>query len=302
MELRDLQYFAAVAAEGHLGRAADRLGLSAPALSKSLRRLERAVQARVVRRTPRGLVVTPEGAALLGHVERLRLSIDDVVREVADLSQGRAGHLRLCTHPALVEDLLAPACEILLREAPKVTLSVSVETTDIAIPGVRRGDFDLALATLPANRAHDLQQTLLFTDRVVVFAAAAHRLAGRKDVRLQDLAGERWVVTSLNTSPGWEWLHRAFEESGLPLSDVAVRTSSLALRDHLVTTAGFLGFMSRRMLKRCGTRLGVVEIPVQALGWSRELGVTFRQDAYLSPVTRRMIAILEARAREIPGD
>ena len=54
MELRDIEYFAVIAEHGHLGRAADALGLSQPALSKSLRRLEQALQVKLVKRTPKG--------------------------------------------------------------------------------------------------------------------------------------------------------------------------------------------------------------------------------------------------------
>ena len=88
MELRDLEYFAAIAEYGHLGRAAEALGLSQPALSKCLRRLEKAVDAKLVMRTPKGVALTSVGAALRTHAKRLSLSLTDVVHEAADLSQG----------------------------------------------------------------------------------------------------------------------------------------------------------------------------------------------------------------------
>ena len=58
MELRDIEYFAVIAEHGHLGRASEALGLSQPALSKSLRRLEEAVEARLFNRTPKGMELT----------------------------------------------------------------------------------------------------------------------------------------------------------------------------------------------------------------------------------------------------
>src|SRR6478609_8832206 len=95
MELRDIEYFAVIAEHGHLGRAADTLGLSQPALSKSLRRLERALQVKLVRRIPKGVELTTEGSVLFLRVRELRLSLQSVVREIADVSQGRVGHLRV---------------------------------------------------------------------------------------------------------------------------------------------------------------------------------------------------------------
>src|SRR5215510_13545130 len=95
MELRDIEYFAVIAEHRHLGRAADALGLTHPALSKSLRRLERATNAKLVQRTARGVDVTAEGHALLAHIRGLRISLADVMREIAALSEGHAGHLRI---------------------------------------------------------------------------------------------------------------------------------------------------------------------------------------------------------------
>ena len=85
MNLRDIEYFAVVSQHGHLGRAAEALGLGQPALSMSLRRLEKSAQAKLVKRTPKGVELTAVGAALLSHVSKLRLARADLAREVADL-------------------------------------------------------------------------------------------------------------------------------------------------------------------------------------------------------------------------
>src|SRR5687767_28790 len=100
MDLRDIEYFAVLAEHGQLVRAAEALGLSQPALSLSLRRLEKSAQAKLVKRTPKGVELTAVGTALLSHVRRLRLARDDLAREVADLAQGRAGNLRIGASPA----------------------------------------------------------------------------------------------------------------------------------------------------------------------------------------------------------
>src|SRR5262245_25112415 len=116
MELRDLEYFAAIAEHRHLGRAAEALNLSTPALSKSLRRLERSMQAKLVARTPKGVDLTPVGIALLGHVKPLRLAMHDVAREAAQLSAGNAGDLRIGASPGFGEYLVPDATAALFRE------------------------------------------------------------------------------------------------------------------------------------------------------------------------------------------
>src|SRR5688572_24164958 len=106
MELRDIEYFAVVAEHGNLGRAAEALGLSHPALSKSLRRLESAVEAKLVTRTPKGVEVTAEGAALLARARGLRLALQDLSREIRDIGSGRGGHVRVGVAPGVDEVLL----------------------------------------------------------------------------------------------------------------------------------------------------------------------------------------------------
>src|SRR5262245_43545308 len=122
--LRDMEYFAAVAEHGHVGRAAEALGLSQPALSKSLRRLEHSLRAKLVKRTPKGVDLTSVGAALSERLRGLRLSLEDIAREADDLSQGRAGHLRVGAAESTVINLLPAACAALLRQAPEVTVEV----------------------------------------------------------------------------------------------------------------------------------------------------------------------------------
>src|SRR6476469_3535934 len=137
MDLRDLEYFAVVAQHGHLGRASEALGLGQPALSMCLRRLEKSAQAKLVKRTPKGVELTAVGAALLSHTSKLRRARDDLAREVADLAQGRAGHLRIGARPSNVDVGLPQACSRLLMDAPKITVNVAVLDNDALLPALR---------------------------------------------------------------------------------------------------------------------------------------------------------------------
>ena len=129
MELRDIEYFAVIAEHSHLGRAADALGISQPALSKSLGRLETAVGVKLVKRTPRGVELTAEGAALQRRVSDLRLSLQSVTREIRDVSEGRVGQLRIGVGAQISERFLSAAFSGLLDDAPQTTLRLRYRTT-----------------------------------------------------------------------------------------------------------------------------------------------------------------------------
>lgn len=296
MELRDIEYFAVVAERGHVGRAADALGLGQPALSKSLRRLERAAGARLLFRTPKGMRPTPAGEALLSRVRRLRLALDDVAREVADIGQGRAGHLRIGANAGFLEHPVTEACRRMMQEAPKVTLSAAVATGDVLVSDLLNAELDLAVVPMSASPHENIVQEHLFDDEFVVIASVRHRLARRKRVTIADLAPERWVLSTSNT-PASIKLLRAFEDSGLPPPSVAMRTPFLPLRDILVSSSDLLGYSSARVARDAAPRVRFAEFRVEELAWVRRVGVAYRKDAYLSPYVSRFVEILKATAR-----
>jgi len=297
MELRDLEYFAVVAEHGHVGRAAEALGLSQPALSKCLRRLEKAVEAKLVTRTPRGVELTAVGSALRMHVKRLRLSLNDVVHEAADLSQGRAGHLRVGCGSGMGDRFLSAACSAMLMDAPKVSIVLTVARNALLLPALLNGEHDLAVSGIPHPWLADLTQERLYDDEFVVYASAGHRLAKRRRVSIAEIAQERWALSAPDDL-SWKSVHRAFEDHGLPPPRIAFATSSAPVRVQTVASSDLVSFSSRRVLQPVWRQSSLVELRVKELAWKRSVGVSYRKNAYLSPAARRFIDILKSTARE----
>jgi DNA-binding transcriptional LysR family regulator len=298
MELRDIEYFAVVAEHKSIARAAETLGLSQPALSKSLRRLEQSVHAKVVKRTTTGIELTAVGSALLAQVGRLRLTLDDISREAADLGGGRAGHLRIATGPGLALRLIPEACNTLRNEAPKATLMITVDTRNAMVNRVRNGELDLAITSIEAPRHEDLVDERLYDETYEVYAAANHRLAKRKQLTLADLVDEQWVMATTN-NPAWQRLNQAFVDCDLPSPKIGVATTYLPLRQQLVATSDLLAFGSNEVTRYAVERLGVVQLRVKELTVSRRVGVIYRKDAYLPPVGQRFIEILKSTAKTL---
>jgi DNA-binding transcriptional LysR family regulator len=299
MDLRDVEYFAVVAQHGHVGRAAEALGLGQPALSMSLRRLEKSAQAKLVKRTPKGIELTAVGAALLSHVRRLRLARDDLARELADLAHGRAGHLRIGASPANAEGYLPDACRTLLMDAPKVTLNVTVLDNDALLPALKKGDLDMVVSHIEQFPYPELIKEPLWKDEFAVYAAANHRLAKRKSLSLAELVEERWASTATSAFGPLRSLHRAFEERGLPPPKNTLVSDSTMLRYRTVATSDLLGLSAKRLVQAAAPHLRLKILPVKDLNWTRPAAVAYRKDAYLSPAARRFIEILKAAARKV---
>ena len=298
MELRDIEYFAAIAERGHVGRTADALGISQSALSKCLRRLERSTGTKLVQRTPKGIELTAVGSALLSHVRRLRLAHEDIARELADLSQGHAGHLRVACNPGFTEAVVGMACATRLNEASKVTFKVTIIDTFAA--SLRSGEFDLAVSGSPATPSEDLIHEHLIDDVFVVYASVNHRLIRRNRLILADLVQERWASSEASVS--WQGLRRAFEEQGLPSPRLAVSSNAMSVRYRAVAGSDLLGFTAKAHLRQAAPQFPLVELPVKKLSWGRRFGVSYRKGAYLSPAAKRFIEILKATAKEIAAE
>lgn len=300
MDLRDIDYFAVIADHKHLGRAAEALGLGQPALSISLRRLEKAAGAKLVNRTPKGVELTTVGSAVLAHVQRLRLARQDLAREVSDLAHGQAGHLRVGTSPAIANNLLPDACSTLLKDAPGVTLNVSIAaSTDALLLELRKGELDIVVINVWNVPCEGIVHEPLWDDEFVVYASARHRLARRRRVVLSDLVHERWASTAASGFLAWNSLQRALEERGLPAPQFALVSDSGALNRRMVASLELLGIAPRLSVEPEADNLGLKIISVRDMKWMRPVAAMHRKDGYLSPLAKRFIDILQAMAKTI---
>jgi len=294
VELCDIEYFGVIAEHGNMRRAAEALGLTPPALSKSLRRLETAMEAKLVERSGRGVQLTPIGSALATQAHRMRLTLDDITREASDLNSGRAGHLRIGSGPTDCE-LLPAACTRLMKEAPKLRVDITISDNDELVPLILDGKLDLALNTIPATPYDGIEQTKVFEDEYVVFASVNHPLAHKRRIALADLVSELWSSSTANYRPK-QLLIQAFADRGLPLPRFALQTRSVRLRLQMISSSDFLGFGPRRHIEAAARSLRLKVLPVKELTLPRSVGVMYRQGAYLPPAAKRLIELLKAAA------
>lgn len=297
MDFRDVEYFAVLAEHRHVGRAAEALGLSQPALSLSLRRLERSVQSKLMERTPKGVTLTTVGAALLARVDRLRLVRDDIESEISDLSRGHSGFLHIGTGAHIGLHIASAACAAMLKDTPKLTLKVNVLEYEALIAGLCHGELDLGISTLQSSRHEDLAEVHLYDEPFVVYASANHRLAGKRRVTLSDLAPERLVVFGPDSN-SMRRLKSTFVDAGLPFPHIALETGSIALRNQIVASTDLLGYTAQRVVRLAAPQFRFAELRVKELEFVRRVGVIYRKNAYLSTAARRFIEILKAAAQD----
>jgi DNA-binding transcriptional LysR family regulator len=187
MELRQLEYFVAVAEERNFTRAAERAHISQSGVSAQIRRLERELGAELFDRSARTVTLTVAGKAALEHARATLAAAGAVGRAVDDVTgliRGRliVGMVIGCTLTPLFDALAA------FREAhPGVEVSLMEDNSDRLVEGVRAGAVDVALAGV-ANAAPDgLDALTLISERLVVAVPAGHALATLRRVTLRDV-------------------------------------------------------------------------------------------------------------------
>jgi DNA-binding transcriptional LysR family regulator len=297
MELRDLAYFQAIAETGHLGRAAEQLGRTQPALTKCIRRLENELSANLFERSGRGLKLTPIGDALLSRTRQLRNSVEMAVREVRDVARGSVGHVRLGSGATTTEYLLPSLYSTMLKETPEVTMELIIGMNDVLRASLRKGYLDLVIGPL-AESDTEFATVPALEDRVVVVARAGHPLFNKRP-KMPDLLNYRWVLPGPHVAMR-KWLDHTFAANGLRQPDVQIETSSISLLPRMIAHTDLLSFISVRNLGegRVGSPLREIVLPETTM--SRWLGAVYRQDAYLSPACRRMIEIIKAMPKSNP--
>ncbi|MCW5602960.1 MAG: LysR family transcriptional regulator [Burkholderiales bacterium] len=303
MEIRDIEYFCHVARARHVGKAAEIIGLSQPALSKSIRRLESELKASLFRRTPKGVEMTAVGEMLLAHAKNLSVAFDDLRREAHNIVNGQSGLLRLGANPAIADYLLSDICIESLAEAQGIRLSVMVDMNNVLVPSLRDGVLDLIVSGIPPSSAPDFTHEPLLDDEFVVVASDSHPLTRKKHLRPRDLAPYHWVLSSNSIASSAvlsrQHLTQSLINHGLPGPVVALETNSTHLMMRTISGSDLLGFQSRQVVR--SAKLKTRELRIESLAWHRCIGITYRRHSYLPRAGRRFIQLLHERAnRERP--
>jgi LysR family transcriptional regulator, transcription activator of glutamate synthase operon len=190
MEVRQLRYFAAVAAHRHFTRAAEELHVAQPALSQQIRRLERELGLELFVRSTRRVSLTEAGELLLPRAQRVMAELDDARAELEQLTGLVRGRVTIGAIPLAPLDLPGMLAEF-RRRHPGVSVYMHEETLDGMLAKLRSDELDLGFAFADEQTTGpDIAAELLFEEELVAVTAPSHRLAGRKRLRLEALAGE----------------------------------------------------------------------------------------------------------------
>jgi len=193
MNLRDLYYLVALADHRHFGRAAAACFVSQPTLSTQIRKLEEELGVALVERNPRQVMLTPAGRAATERARRIVSEVEQL-KETARRDQDQeSGTVRLGLFPTLAPYLLPHAVPAIRDRFPELELLLVEEKSDVLMARLREGRLDAAILALPVEE-EQLHSEVLFEEEFVMAVPHSHPLAGRDDLRMEDLGDERLLL------------------------------------------------------------------------------------------------------------
>jgi DNA-binding transcriptional LysR family regulator len=208
MELRHLRYFIVVAEEGHITRAAERLGMQQPPLSQQIRALEQEMDVQLFRRKPRGVELTDAGRALLSDARAILAHIDHAFASTRRTARGEQGRIAIgFTSSAPFHPFVPRVIRAFGEAFPLVSLTLEESGTTELIGNLREERVDVAFIRTPVADPAGLVVDRLLEETMIVALPSQHALARTKrgdtaGVNLKRLASETFIVYRRHTGPG----------------------------------------------------------------------------------------------------
>ncbi|MYW97365.1 LysR family transcriptional regulator [Amycolatopsis rubida] len=273
-DVRQLEYFAAVADELHFGRAAAREHISQSALSQQVRALERRLGVELLVRTTRSVRLTPVGRAVHEQAKALLAQHARAAERIDHLVSGRAGRLRIGFVPSAAFGTLPRIVAPFRRANPQVKLRLQEMPTLEQLRTVAQGDLDVGLVR-DTSQATSVRLFPLLTEPLLLALPREHPAARRRRVRLAALAGEQFIVLPSAVAPA--------------MSDVIAKLAAAAGID-LSYPLEALAFTTT--LGLVGSGMGVAIVPA-SVRTNHPPGLVYRHIADEGAVSRLFVAVSE---------
>jgi DNA-binding transcriptional LysR family regulator len=301
LRLRDLHVFSTVARMGSMGKAAQELGVSQPAVSEVIADLEHSLGARLLDRLPQGISVTTYGAALERRIIAAFDELKQGVKDIEFLLDPTVGEVRVGCPESISAAILQPICETFMKQFPRVALDVDTVNTLSFAQKLRDRSLDVVLARggwplEDTELLSDFKVETLYDDELVIAVGERSPWASRRKVDIVALRDESWILTS---SDRWNYqvIASAFQSRGVEMPRVSIKTISVHLRANMVATGRFITTFPRSVLDLYADRFGLKALPVELPNSTWPVKIATLRNRTPSSVVERFIACAQETAK-----
>lgn len=290
MKLQQLRAFLAVAEHRSIRAAARALFVSQPAVTRTMRELERDLDVSLVRRSVSGIELTDAGLAFQVRASLLLEEMRRAREELLFMKEGGHGHVAAAMTSTVGLTLLPAALETFIQRMPQAKVSLTEDAPTVALRKLQNGTLDFVVAnTLPDSLPAEFSQQPLFLMQLMVGARNHHPLAAARSIR--ELQDQFWVVPSLNR----DFFLRMFVSQGLAVPSRILECESFAIAAHLLGRMDMLGLFSAALFEQELVSRGVLALQLRETFPPVEVSIVTLRNSRLTPTAQCLIECLQAR-------
>ncbi|NIE79614.1 MULTISPECIES: LysR family transcriptional regulator [Asaia] len=227
LKLRHLRLILELEATNNLHRAAERMNLSQPSVSKLLQEVEHALNTRLFERSSQGVFPTPSGVLAARHARLMLNDIDRLQLDMNAMQEGTYGTVRVGSIVAALPDIISPVFARIAQTQPGISLSLTIDTSDALLLGMETGRLDFVIGRalgLHGPMALDCRE--LAQEPLCVVTSIHNPMPDPGTLTLQDVANEKWILQTA-PSPMRRAIEAAFTTALLPLPAHPIEASSM---------------------------------------------------------------------------
>jgi len=293
MNLQHLRCFLAVVEHMNLSQAAETLGISQPALSKTMAKLQADLCVQLYVRNGRGIALTDAGTALRRRAEAILAEVAETQELMSEMRSGLTGHVRIGAGPSFLTRTLPDALVALEPVQPEVRYTIREGTTQELCDWIKTREIDCALLGWVRSDRHataldpDLAFHRLLVDDLVIVTREDHPLHQRPPRRLADLSPYGWILPRMSTRLQGE-LNRLYAEAGETPPSARVQTSSLFATCAMLRRSDLITLLARNALSAEDTA-GLLPLRQDWLPLQREAYLVTLKGLQLPPAASRVV-------------
>jgi DNA-binding transcriptional LysR family regulator len=301
VKLRDLHIMLAVAESGSMTKAAEKLAVSYPVVSKVITDLEQTLAVRLFDRSIRGVEPTPYGRALLRSGAAVFDELRQGLSQIEAIKDPHSGDLRIgCSEP-MAAGFLPAVSERFSREYPGVNLHLlHSNVAALQYADLRNREVEFLLGRIPTPFIEeDLAAEPLFDEAMLVITGATNLWAKRRHIELRHLMQEPWCLSPAGSLPRL-LQEEVFHANGLAVPQAKVITLSIHLYTIMLETGRWFGLVPASVFHFGPERPSLKALPVKVPAPPRPAGIITVKNRTLSPLAQRFIEAARTFAKNAP--
>ncbi len=287
MKVDDLLWFKRVAERGSVHRAAAELGVSQPAVSKAIRRLETSFGLELFERRARGVLLTEAGRTVYQRAIQISDWSVGVAADVASLKSADTGLLRVGVVPAMIQPLLIPVARAMLEHT---RFTIRAQLSDQLFQLLSVGEIDCAIAAMNGSVSEEFNHQILGRQRSFVVGRTHHPLQAR-GFDAVELGAQQWVLLPEHISLR-RWVDSYLKErAGVVMLPAVEIDATPAVLVPLIEGSDMLTVLTEDALASPACRK-LRALPAPAPSWALDIGLFWRRTAQFGPQMERFRSLV----------